>query len=134
MNFAYFLRLLPLFEVVAFFAYWRFLITHCNINAKSSLRGECYEKRKISSLTTEKRCFTQGNDTDFSIDVCIVCEDVDGNYHRLIHEKTDRVIQKCRAASTKVGGTGIRYTVQICGKPTFLFDEENGKWFVEAKS
>ena len=32
------------------------------------------------------------------------------------------------------GGTGIRYTVQICGKPTFLFDEENGKWFVEAKS
>ncbi len=25
----------------------------------------------------------------------------------------DRVIQKCRAASTKVGGTGIRYTVQI---------------------
>ena len=42
--------------------------------------------------------------------------------------------EKCRAASTKVGGTGIRYTVQICGKPTFLFDEENGKWFVEAKS
>ena len=38
------------------------------------------------------------------------------------------------AASTKVGGTGIRYTVQICGKPTFLFDEENGKWFVEAKT
>ena len=36
----------------------------------------------------------------------------------------DRVMQKCRAAST----------VQICGKPTFLFDEENGKWFVEAKS
>ena len=50
MNFAYFLRLLPLFEVVAFFAYWRFLITHCNINAKSSLRGECYEKRKISYI------------------------------------------------------------------------------------
>lgn len=46
----------------------------------------------------------------------------------------DRVIQKCRAASTKVGGTGIRYTVQICGQPTFLFDEENGKWFVEAKT
>lgn len=46
----------------------------------------------------------------------------------------DRVRQCCRAASTKVGGTGIRYTVQICGKPTFLFDEENGKWFVEAKT
>ena len=36
--------------MVAFFAYWRFLITHCNINAKSSLRGECYEKRKISYI------------------------------------------------------------------------------------
>ena len=46
----------------------------------------------------------------------------------------DRVIQKCRAASTKVGGTGIRYTVQICGKPTFLFVEENGKGFVEGIS
>ena len=27
----------------------------------------------------------------------------------------DRVIQRCRAASTKVGGTGIRYTVQFAG-------------------
>ena len=46
----------------------------------------------------------------------------------------DRVISKCRAASTKGGGNGIRYTVQINGRETFLFDEENGKWFVEAKS
>ena len=41
-----------------------------------------------SSLTTEKRCFSNGNDTGFSIDVCIVREDVYGNYYRLIHEKT----------------------------------------------
>lgn len=40
-----------------------------------------------SSLTTEKRYFVNGNDTEFSIDVCIVCEDTDGNYHRLIHDK-----------------------------------------------
>lgn len=46
----------------------------------------------------------------------------------------DRVKQCCRAASTKVGGTGLRYTVMICGKETYLFDEENGKWFVEVKS
>lgn len=45
----------------------------------------------------------------------------------------DRVKHCCRAASTKVGGTGLRYTVVILGKETFLFDEENGKWFVEAK-
>jgi hypothetical protein len=36
----------------------------------------------------------------------------------------------CKAASTKVGGCGIRYTVRIEGKETYLFDED-GKWFVE---
>lgn len=46
----------------------------------------------------------------------------------------DRLIHRCRAAATKVGGTGIRYTVSICGKQTYLFDEENGKWFVEFKT
>ena len=46
----------------------------------------------------------------------------------------DRLIHRCRAAATKVGGTGIRYTVSICGKQTDLFDEENGKWFVEFKT
>lgn len=40
-----------------------------------------------SSLTTEKCYISNGNDTGFSIDVCIVYEDVDGNYYRLIHEK-----------------------------------------------
>lgn len=33
--------------------------------------------------------------------------------------EVDRVMQKCRAAATKVGGTGIRYTVQICGQSLF---------------
>lgn len=41
-----------------------------------------------SSLTTEKRHFMQGNQTEFSIDICIVCRDIENNYHRLIHEKT----------------------------------------------
>lgn len=45
----------------------------------------------------------------------------------------DRVLSVCRAASTRVGGTGVRYTVRIRGCETFLFDEENGKWFVEGK-
>lgn len=44
-----------------------------------------------------------------------------------------RLKQVRRAASTKVGGTGLRYTVSILGKDTYLFDEENGKWFVELK-
>ena len=37
----------------------------------------------------------------------------------------DRVKYCCR---------GLRYTVLICGTETFLFDEENGKWFVEGKN
>ncbi|MDO4632469.1 MAG: hypothetical protein Q4B01_01275 [Eubacteriales bacterium] len=37
-----------------------------------------------------------------------------------------------RAASTKVGGLGVRYTVTIRGHESYLFDE-SGKWFVEAK-
>lgn len=45
----------------------------------------------------------------------------------------ENVLQICRAASTKAGGTGIRYTVVIFGKKTFLFNEKNGRWFVEAK-
>lgn len=52
----------------------------------------------------------------------------DGNTYDI-----DRVKYVCRAASTKVGGTGLRYTVMICGTETYLFDEQNGKWFVEAK-
>lgn len=46
--------------------------------------------------------------------------------------EVDRLKQICRAASTKVGGCGIRYTVMICGKETYLFSEDE-KWFVEAK-
>lgn len=41
-----------------------------------------------SSLTTERRYFIKGNNTEFSIDVCIVCSDEKGNLYRLIHNKT----------------------------------------------
>lgn len=44
----------------------------------------------------------------------------------------DQLKEKCRAASTRVSGGGIRYTVLIRGKEAFLFQEGN-KWFVEAK-
>ncbi len=44
----------------------------------------------------------------------------------------DRLRFVCKAASTKVGGCGTRYTVVICGKETYLFNEDD-KWFVEAK-
>ena len=43
-----------------------------------------------------------------------------------------QILYKCRATSKKVGGGGIRYTVMIKGKESFLF-HEGDKWFVEAK-
>ena len=45
----------------------------------------------------------------------------------------DKLKARCRAAATKTGGAGIRYTVVICGRERFLFDEENGRWFVEMR-
>ena len=42
----------------------------------------------------------------------------------------DRVKHCCRAASTKVGGCGMRYTIMVEGLPRFLYDED-GKWFME---
>lgn len=44
--------------------------------------------------------------------------------------KIDRVVRAERAASTKVGGCGIRYTIVVEGLPRFLYDED-GKWFME---
>lgn len=43
-----------------------------------------------------------------------------------------RLKDRRRAHATKVGGTGIRYTVVIGQRETYLFEDE-GLWFVEAK-
>ncbi len=50
-----------------------------------------------------------------------------------IKYEIDRLKQRCRAHATKVGGTGIRYTIVINNHETYLF-EDDGKWFVEARS
>lgn len=47
--------------------------------------------------------------------------------------RIDRLLHRCRAAATKTGGYGMRYTVVIKGTETYLFNEDNGLWFVEAK-
>lgn len=44
----------------------------------------------------------------------------------------DEITNVCRAASTKAGGAGIRYTIRIGQTTTYLFLEED-KWFVERK-
>lgn len=65
--------------------------------------------------------------------------DVDGNCRpRFIRwadgrvYEIDRLIDRRRAASTKVGGCGIRFTIMILGHETYLFNEDS-RWFVEAK-
>lgn len=45
--------------------------------------------------------------------------------------EVDRLKQVARRAATKVGGTGLRYTVMIAGKERYLFREDD-IWFVEA--
>ena len=44
----------------------------------------------------------------------------------------EEIVYKCRAASKKVGGGGIRYTIRVKGRESFIF-REGDKWFVEAK-
>ena len=46
--------------------------------------------------------------------------------------KIDRVRHAAPAASTKVGGRGIRYTVLIGGQEQYLYREKDDKWFMEA--
>lgn len=46
--------------------------------------------------------------------------------------KIDRITDTRRAASVEAGGMGIRYTIVVNGKTSYLF-YENPKWFVEAK-
>jgi hypothetical protein len=75
----------------------------------------------------------------------ILRQDKDGKTHpiALVFDSTtfeiDRVKAVQRAAATKVGGTGIRYTIVVSNKDmqtsqeSYLFEDE-GKWFVEAKN
>ncbi|MEE8705038.1 MAG: hypothetical protein SOH58_08600 [Olsenella sp.] len=48
------------------------------------------------------------------------------------HYDIDRVLDRRRACSLKTGGTGVRYTVSVGGRSTYLFFE-GPRWFVEAK-
>ena len=41
-----------------------------------------------------------------------------------------RVKDKRRAASTRAGGVGERYTCVVDGKEIFLFYEDNNMWFL----
>lgn len=44
----------------------------------------------------------------------------------------DRIVDIKRAASLRAGGSGLRYTVRVLGKETFLF-RDGEIWFMERK-
>ena len=46
-------------------------------------------------------------------------------------DEITRVKDKRRAASTRAGGVGERYTCVVDGKEIFLFYEDNNMWFME---
>lgn len=45
----------------------------------------------------------------------------------------DRVADIRPAASLKAGGCGVRYTCVVCGKPAYLYFEED-RWFMECRT
>lgn len=46
----------------------------------------------------------------------------------------DKLIDRVRAASLKAGGVGMRYTVRVGGKETYMWLEDNcNRWFIEGK-
>ncbi len=46
--------------------------------------------------------------------------------------EVDRLLEVRRAAATRTGGQGVRYTCRINDRRVYLF-EDGGRWFVEAK-
>ncbi len=47
--------------------------------------------------------------------------------------RVDKLLDVRLAPATKAGGQGMRYTVRIGGRETYLFEDE-GRWFVEARA
>lgn len=64
------------------------------------------------------------NDKNGEINPLVIILENDKKY------KIDKIVSKCRASSLKVGGCGMRYSVNIRGRETYLFHEQD-KWFVE---
>lgn len=80
--------------------------------------GNCNDSRSV--LTTDTRRFVKGNQTGFSIDLCIVVVDKESKGYRLIHEKTG-CVQNDRYFSNK-----SRDTKEISDHVEWI--KRNGYW------
>lgn len=46
----------------------------------------------------------------------------------------DKLLDRVRAASLKAGGVGMRYTVRVKGRETYMWLEDDcNRWFMEGK-
>ena len=73
-----------------------------------------------SSLTSKLIQFNSGNNTEFSIDICITTMDVKDNYHRLIHDKTGWTIKDRYFWNMAPQSKGLKEKV--------YFIKKSGKW------
>lgn len=46
----------------------------------------------------------------------------------------DRLLDRRPAAATKAGGQGMRYTIRIGKHETYLFQDDQNRWFVEERT
>lgn len=51
----------------------------------------------------------------------------DGSHYRI-----DSITDMCRAASLRAGGAGLRYTIKVKTRESYLFLEED-RWFMERR-
>ena len=49
------------------------------------------------------------------------------------HYQIDRVLEARQAVAQNVGGNGLRFTVRIGQRKTYLFLDDHNRWFVEEK-
>ena len=67
-----------------------------------------------AALTTGRKHFSKGNQTEFSIDLAIVVEDNDGTWYRLLHNKTGMFINDRWYWNEGAHTKGFRNRVDWC--------------------
>lgn len=85
-------------------------------------------KSRIMVLASEAAAYVDVL-AEFSKDGLLIPKEItweDGRKYEIT-----RVKDKRRAASTRAGGVGERYTCVVDGKEIFLFYEDNNMWFME---
>ena len=108
------------------------------INAKTSeymSTGKAFRAALTENSNLVRKVITLSNKVyvdvlaEFSKDGLLIPKEItweDGRKYEIT-----RVKDKRRAASTRAGGVGERYTCVVDGKEIFLFYEDNNMWFME---